>query len=76
MKLAVKKVDLLISSLIVAMDPTDCAQIGVKESDRVRIEGPKDDISVMLSTSDQLVAVGTILIPDIVLKRIGAQDGE
>ncbi len=76
MKLTVKVVDLITSSLMAAMDPADCATLGVKESDRVRVEGKGDDVTVMLSTSDQLVCAGTILLPESILKRIGAADGD
>lgn len=75
MKLKCKMADILSSTPMGGMDPIDCAAIGVKENDRIRISGPKGDISVVLICSDQLVKQGTILLSEKVAQRIGAVNG-
>jgi len=76
MRLIAKQVDLLVSSPMAAMDPADCRELGVKENERVRLTGPKGEVIVILTTSDMLVCAGTIVIPEFVMKRIGAKDGD
>ena len=76
MKLKVKNVDVMASSPAVGMDPADCAEIGVKENDRVRVSNGKAEMSVLLLTSDAFVNVGEVLVPNSVAKRLKVKDGD
>ena len=76
MKLKVKNVDVMASSPAVGMDPADCAEIGVKENDRVRVSNGKAEMSVLLLTSDAFVNVGEVLVPNSVAKRLNVKDGD
>ncbi len=75
MKFKVKIVDVMSGTAMCAMDPKDCLELGVKENDRIRLSGPKGDVTVVLVTSDQFVDPGVILIASKSAKRIGAADG-
>lgn len=76
MRLRAKAVDALTPIAAATMDPVDCAEIGVKENDRVHLSGPRGDLTVMLTIFDDLVDSGTILLPFSVMKRLGAKDGD
>ncbi len=76
MKLKVKNVDVMASSPAVGMDPADCAEIGVKENDRVRVSNGKAEMSVLLLTSDAFVNVGEVLVPNSVATRLKVKDGD
>ena len=52
MKIKCNVVDVLTSSPEAVLDPDDCVIIGVKENDRVRIGGPKGEVTVLLVTSN------------------------
>lgn len=75
MKFKAKIVDVMSGTAICAMDPHDCVELGVKENDRIRLSGPKGDMTVVLVTSDQFVDPGMVLLSSKVAKRIGAEDG-
>ena len=75
MKVKCKVVDVLTSSPEVVLDPDDCVIIGVRENDRVRIGGPKGEVSVLLVTSN-LIGEGKMVIPESVAKRVGLKDGD
>ncbi|MEE3401173.1 MAG: molybdopterin dinucleotide binding domain-containing protein, partial [Methanomethylophilus sp.] len=75
MKLKVKQVDVMAGVMAAGMDPKDCAVVGVKDGDRVRISGPKDSIAVILMVSDEFISPGTVLLSASVIARIGAADG-
>lgn len=75
MKLKVKQVDVMAGVMAAGMDPKDCAVVGVKDGDRVRISGPKDSIEVILMVSDEFITPGTVLLSASVIARIGASDG-
>lgn len=76
MKLKAVTTDFAIVSATVMMDPRDCAAIGVKENDRVRVTGPRGSLSVFLAIYDDAVDPGEVRIPAAVMKRIGADDGD
>ena len=74
MKLIVKDYDLEAVILRVIIHEDDCMEIGVKEGDRVRIDGTKSYV-VTANKSDTLVKRGEILMPKNVMKKVGAKDG-
>ncbi len=74
MKLIVKDYDLEAVILRVIIHEDDCTEIGVKEGDRVRIDGTKSYV-VTANKSDTLVKRGEILMPKNVMKKVGAKDG-
>lgn len=77
MKLTAKQVDVMSGSALAAgLDPRDCAKIGVKDGDRIRISGPKESIAVILMVSDQFIEPGLVLMSAATMKRIGVKDGD
>ena len=61
--------------LRVIIHDEDCKEIGVKEGDRVRIDGTKSYV-VTANKSDSLVKRGEVLMPKNVMEKVGAKDGE
>lgn len=53
----------------------DCIDIGVKEGERVRIDAKRSFVAIA-NKSDTLVKRGEVLIPNAVMERIGASDGD
>ncbi|MBQ6548159.1 MAG: AMP phosphorylase [Candidatus Methanomethylophilaceae archaeon] len=74
MKLIAKdyNVDAVILRVIIHDD--DCKEIGVKEGDRVRIDGSRSYV-VTANKSDTLVKRGEVLMPRNVMDKVGAKDG-
>ena len=66
-------VDAIILRVIIHEE--DCKEIGVKEGDRVRIDGTKSYV-VTANKSDSLVKRGEVLMPKNVMEKVGAKDGE
>lgn len=75
MKLKVKHYDVDTSEPTVLLHDDDCVELGVKENDRVRIEGKGISIA-LVSRSDTLVKRGTILLPDRTMATTGVKDGD
>ena len=75
MKLTAKTYDIDASEPTVLLHDDDCAEIGVKENDRVNIAGPKVVVA-LVSRSDTLVDKGMVMIPQLLMKRCGVRDGE
>lgn len=76
MKLKCKLMDVMSSSPMCGLDPADCLELGVKENDRIRIVGPRGEMSVLMMCTDEFVETGTVLVSSTILKRIGAKDGD
>ena len=74
MKLIARDYDLEATVLRVIIHDDDCVEIGVKEGDRVRIDGTRSYV-VTANKSDTLVKRGEILMPKNVMKKVGAKDG-
>ena len=74
MKLIAKDYDLEAIILRVIIHEQDCIELGVKEGDRVRIDGTKSYV-VTANKSDTLVNRGEILMPKNVMDKVGAKDG-
>ena len=66
-------VDAIILRVIIHEE--DCKEIGVKEGDRVRIDGTKSYV-VTANKSDSLVKRGEALMPKNVMEKVGAKDGD
>lgn len=74
MNLIVKYYDVDSSEPTVLLHDDDCIELGVKENDRVRIEG-KGVATVLVSRSDTLVKRGTILMPTKTMVATGSKEG-
>lgn len=74
MKLIAKDYDVDAIILRAIIHEQDCLELGVKEGDRVRIDGTKSYV-VTANKSDTLVKRGEILMPKNVMKKVGAKDG-
>ena len=74
MKLIAKDYDVEAIILRVIIHEDDCVEMGVKEGDRVRIDGTKSYV-VAANKSDSLVKKGEILMPRNVMEKVGAKDG-
>ncbi len=75
MKLIAKSYDIDVSDPVVLIHDDDCAEIGVKENDRVTISAGKSVVA-LVSRSDTLVEKGTMLVPNALMARCGIADGE
>ncbi|MFA6709784.1 MAG: AMP phosphorylase [Candidatus Methanomethylophilaceae archaeon] len=75
MKLRARFFDVDSSEPRVIIHDDDCIEIGVKEMDRVRLDGQKTMVT-LVSRSDTIVKRGEILVSKQVLKKIGAEGGE
>lgn len=74
MKLIAKDYDVEAIILRVIIHDQDCLELGVKEGDRVRIDGSKSYV-VTANKSDTLVKRGEILMPKNVMEKVGAKEG-
>ena len=74
MKLIARDYDLEAGILKVIIHDDDCIELGVKESDRVRIDAQRSYV-VTVNKSDSLVKRGEILMPKKVMEKLGAKDG-
>lgn len=74
MKLKVKSIDLDINEPVVVLNEDDCIDIGVKENDRVSVNG-KDTIVALVSRTDTIVERGMVFLPSKMLSMIGVEDG-
>ncbi len=75
MKLKAKSYDIDVSEPTVLIHDADCAEIGVKENDRVIISANRTVVA-LVSRSDTLVERGMILMPQSLMERCGIEDGE
>lgn len=75
MKLKVKSMDTGVAEPVALMDPADCVLLGVKENDRVRIDGVRST-TALLNISDTFVEPGEVVLLGNVISRIGTSDGE
>ena len=74
MKLIARDYDLDSKIMRVVLHDDDCLEIGVKEGERVRIDGVKSYV-VAVNKSDTLVKPGEALVPKSVMDKIGGKDG-
>ena len=74
MKLIARDYDVASMILGVIIHDEDCLEIGIKEGDRVRVDGVKSHV-VTADKSDTLVKKGEILMPMALMKKIGVRDG-
>ena len=74
MKLIARDYDLDAIVMRVILNDEDCKEIGVKEGDRVRIDGTKSYV-VTANKSDTLTKRGEVLMPRSVMDKVGAKDG-
>jgi len=74
MKLIARDYDLDSKIMRVVLHDDDCLEIGVKEGERVRIDGVKSYV-VAVNKSDTLVKRGEVLVPKSVMDKIGGKDG-
>jgi len=75
MKLRTRFFDVDSSEPRVIIHDDDCIEIGVKEMDRVRLDGQKTLVA-LVSRSDTIVKRGEILVTEQIMKKIGAKEGE
>ena len=75
MKLTAKSVDAFVTGYVATLDPCDAVALGVKENDRVRVIGPKGEMAVVVIVSDKFVKPGSVLLSDLLMKRVGAKAG-
>ena len=76
MKLKVKFIDVITGSPVCVMAPADSIELGVKENDRIRIIGPRSEVTVMLFTSVDRISPGTIMVSATLSGRLGMKDGD
>ncbi len=74
MKLIARDYDLDAVIMRVIIHDKDCAEIGIKEGDRVRIDASSSYV-VVANKSDSLVKRGEVLMPKSVMVKVGAKDG-
>ena len=74
MKLIVRDFDVAAMVLGVVLHDDDCVELGVKEGDRVRVDGATSHV-VIANTSDSLVKRGEVLMPEELRKKIGVKEG-
>ncbi|MDD4454714.1 MAG: thymidine phosphorylase, partial [Candidatus Methanomethylophilaceae archaeon] len=60
----------------IVMHDDDCVELGVKEMDRVRIDGKSKSTVTLVSRTDTVVKKGTVLMSSDVMKKIEAKDGD
>ena len=75
MKLIVRDFDLAAMVLGVVLHDDDCVEIGVKEGDRVRVDGTTSFV-VIANMSDTLVKRGEVLMPKELMKKIKVKEGD
>ena len=75
MKLKARSYDVDLSEPSVILHDADCVQIGVRENDRVRIEG-KDSWIALVDKSDSILKKGEVLIAETQMEKYGIKDGE
>lgn len=73
MKLIARLLDINTNPRVV-LNSEDCLEIGVKEGERVRIEGRKQ--YVVVADRSAVVGRGEVLVPRSVLDKIEAEDGD
>ena len=73
MKLTARLYDVDSSEPRVVVHEDDCAELGVKQLDRVRVDASSSHI-LMVSVSDTIVKRGQILVPGNIMAKIGAKD--
>lgn len=76
MKFKAKFYDVDSSEPRVILHDSDCEELGVKEMDRVRIDGRAKSTITLVSRSDTVVKKGTVLMSADVLKRTGSENGD
>ena len=76
MKMVAKTTDMFVTGYAACVDDEDCVLLGIKENDRVRVSGPRGEMAVIALVSDSMVKPGTIHLSALLMKRIGAKDGD
>jgi len=76
MKLRISHLDIDASEPIVLLHDDDCIELGVKENDRVRIDGPARSATALVNRSDTLVERGEVKMPDSLIDSLGAACGD
>lgn len=75
MQLTVRYYDLGTFEPLVLLHRDDCAALGVREGDRVRLSGRRTTSGVV-GSSGTLAEHGTAMVPGRLLQRIGLSDGD
>jgi AMP phosphorylase len=75
MKLKVRYYDVDSAEARVVINDVDCLEIGVKEGERVRLDATKS-FAAIVSRSDTVVKQGEILLPQLLMDKIGTKKGE
>lgn len=75
MKLTVRYYDVDSAEPRVIIHDADCVEIGVKEGDRVRVDGRKSLVT-LASRSDTIVKRGEVLIPAVVMSKTESEEGD
>lgn len=75
MKLKVRHYNVDTSEPTVLMNDSDCVELGVKENDRVRVEG-KGVATALVSRTDSLVKPGNILMPSSTMAMSKVKAGD
>lgn len=75
MKLKVKYYGVDSSEPTVVMHDDDCTEMGIKEMDRVRLDGNKS-LVVLVSRSSTTLKKGNILLPKVVMDKINVKEGD
>lgn len=75
MRLIARTYDVDLSEPSVILHDADCVQIGVRENDRVRIEG-KETWIALVDKSDTILKKGEVLIAETQMKKYGITEGE
>ena len=76
MKFKVKFYNVDSSEPIVILHDDDCIELGVKEMDRVRIDGRNRSTVTLVSKSDTVVKKGSVLMSSDVMAKIGVKDAD
>ncbi len=76
MKLKIREYDVDASEPAVMLHEDDCAVLGVKDNDRVKVTYNGDIWVSLADMSDTLLEVGEILVPNFYMKRHNLKDGD
>ncbi len=76
MKLTAKTFDVDAVEPRAVIHDLDCIEIGVKEGERVQISSSKGQYVLIANKSDTVVERGYILMPEKIMEKFGASDGD
>ncbi|MDD1771607.1 MAG: AMP phosphorylase [Methanomassiliicoccales archaeon] len=76
MKLKARYIDVDTGDVSVLMHDFDCAELGLREKDRVKVSHEGVTTVAIVTTSDTIIQKGEIGLLGATLKTIGSEDGE